>query len=410
MNSPEDNRIANRIKTVRNLIETYTFKVPFHHHFQFHARSNKQWGSSDRRFYRHACYSLFRLGKAFRDMDFETKLALGLYLNSDDYRDYIRFLIKEKNIDWLLDDSVITIQNKIENIQIHFPEFKLTDIFPALDEVSDSIDKEKFVESIWKQKRVWLKPAKGLLKEAEVLLEKIHINYTLNANAIAVANGENIEPLIKKGLAQVMDLSSQQAAAKVTINSGEKIWDCCAGAGGKSLYVANENEGVNLFASDLRSTAIDNLLERFRSMNLKLPFSAVADLEMLPPDLFFTHPGISPVTAGKGFFDAILMDAPCTGSGTWGRTPEYLPVFKAIDIDEAHNKQFALASSVLRFLKPGGKLYYITCSVYKKENEDVVEKLTLIHDLIIESSNLITNDDADTLFVAVLKKKIQEEK
>jgi 16S rRNA (cytosine967-C5)-methyltransferase len=69
-------------------------------------------------------------------------------------------------------------------------------------------------------------------------------------------------------------------------------------------------------------------------------------------------------------FDNIILDVPCTGSGTWARTPEYLVFFKKEKIAEYAERQLNILRHAFPKLKPGGSLYYITCSVYQAENED----------------------------------------
>ncbi|MNY39623.1 Ribosomal RNA small subunit methyltransferase F [compost metagenome] len=106
-------------------------------------------------------------------------------------------------------------------------------------------------------------------------------------------------------------------------------------------------------------------------------------------------------------FDGIILDAPCSGSGTWGRTPEMLYYFDQHKIAYFSKLQKTIAANVVKYLKEGKPLIYITCSVFKQENEDVVNWLLENLPLKVEKTEVIKgyNDRADTMFVARLIKQ-----
>ena len=105
-------------------------------------------------------------------------------------------------------------------------------------------------------------------------------------------------------------------------------------------------------------------------------------------------------------FSIILADLPCTGSGTWSRTPEQLFYFDPQKIREYATLQRKILSNVIDQLEPGGHLLYITCSVFKKENEEQVDFMKEKFLLQEEKSELIKGYDkkADTMFAALLRK------
>lgn len=106
-------------------------------------------------------------------------------------------------------------------------------------------------------------------------------------------------------------------------------------------------------------------------------------------------------------YDVIIADVPCTGSGTWARTPEQLYFFSPAKIEHYSNVQKSIISTVISYLKPGGFLVYITCSVFKKENEDVLS-LMMQNGLTVVSQQIFAgyHDKADTLFGALVKAPI----
>jgi 16S rRNA (cytosine967-C5)-methyltransferase len=111
-------------------------------------------------------------------------------------------------------------------------------------------------------------------------------------------------------------------------------------------------------------------------------------------------------TISEKKYDIILCDAPCTGSGTWARTPEQLAFFEQKKIASFVKMQQKIASNAIQSLKANGLFFYITCSVFKKENEEVVMYLKeKFHLQVLQMEYLKGYEmQADTMFVAVLTK------
>jgi len=154
------------------------------------------------------------------------------------------------------------------------------------------------------------------------------------------------------------------------------------------------DHGIELTVSDIRSSVLSNLKERFVKAGIKNYEPFVTDL---------TQPNLK--LRSKNF-ELIICDAPCTGSGTWGRTPEQLYFF-----DEKKIKQYALlqkkiVSNIIPSLKIEGYLLYITCSVFKKENEEVAEFIKSNSGLELMKMELLRGYEqkADTMFAALFKK------
>jgi 16S rRNA (cytosine967-C5)-methyltransferase len=191
----------------------------------------------------------------------------------------------------------------------------------------------------------------------------------------------------------VQDASSQATGRWLDAQPGQRWWDCCSGAGGKSLLLADQCPGVQLTVSDSRRSILRNLEERFRLYGHRIPTMAVADA---------TDPYEIAEVAGGNLYDRILCDVPCTGSGTWARTPEQLYFFDTATIADFADRQKTILNNVSRYLAPGGKLFYITCSVFAQENEDVATTSPLK----VTGMQLIngTVQQADSMFIAVLQR------
>src|SRR5690606_11312409 len=143
--------------------------------------------------------------------------------------------------------------------------------------------------------------------------------------------------------------------------SGGSWWDCCAASGGKFLLLLDRFPASQLMVSDTRMSVLRNLDERFSRAGIDIRYrKKILDLSQ-PVDHLM-----------KGeVFDGILVDAPCSGSGTWGRTPELLSQFNENTLADFSVLQQSIVKNVLPYLRQGGSLHYITCSVFEQENESV---------------------------------------
>ena len=166
------------------------------------------------------------------------------------------------------------------------------------------------------------------------------------------------EPAFRKGWFEVQDEGSQLATAMVGAAAGEQVLDLCAGGGGKTLALsaAMANKG-QLHASDAdkhRLAPIFDRLKRAGTRNVQV------------------HPAGSDLGELRGKMDRVLVDAPCTGSGTWRRHPETKWKLTENAVADRCAEQAALLKEAAAFVKPGGILAYVTCSLLPEENEDQV--------------------------------------
>jgi 16S rRNA (cytosine967-C5)-methyltransferase len=160
----------------------------------------------------------------------------------------------------------------------------------------------------------------------------------------------------------VQDYNSQKTLDLVKemghkLNSPLTIWDCCAGSGGKSILAFDIFENIKLSVSDSRKNILHNLRIRFGKAGIKNYELFLSDLQKPNPNL-------------KNTFDLIIADVPCSGSGTWSRTPEQLIFFSRIQSEKHVITQRKIIENSIPHLKVNGHLLYITCSVFKRENEE----------------------------------------
>ena len=174
-----------------------------------------------------------------------------------------------------------------------------------------------------------------------------------------------VEPAFQKGWFEVQDEGSQLAALLVGAKPGEQVLDLCAGAGGKTLALAAimENKG-QIVATDRdrgRLAPIFDRLKRAGTRNVQVR-EAGASLDDL-----------------AGRMDAVLIDAPCTGTGVWRRRPDAKWRLTERALEERIAEQRAIFADAARYVKPGGRLVYVTCSLLPEEDGDQVEAFLAEH-------------------------------
>ncbi|MFH1792904.1 MAG: RsmB/NOP family class I SAM-dependent RNA methyltransferase [Pseudomonadota bacterium] len=167
-----------------------------------------------------------------------------------------------------------------------------------------------------------------------------------------------VEPAFQKGWFEIQDEGSQVAAWLSGAAPGMQVLDLCAGAGGKTLALAAtmDNRG-QIFAHDSEKARLAPIFDRLkraecRNVQVIANPQGLADLE--------------------GRMDIVLIDAPCTGSGTWRRRPDAKWRLTERQLDVRLREQAAILDNAARYVKPGGSIAYVTCSVFPRENQDQV--------------------------------------
>lgn len=176
-------------------------------------------------------------------------------------------------------------------------------------------------------------------------------------------------PGLKSGEIEIQDEGSQLIAQLVDARPGERVVDFCAGAGGKTLAIAAQmqNKG-HVMACDINETRLKRCAERLRGAGLHNVQTKVLSSET---DRW--------IKRHKGGFDRVLIDAPCSGTGTWRRNPDARWRAPDLGLDNLVALQARILASAARLVKPGGRLVYATCSMLTEENEAQVAKFLQGH-------------------------------
>ncbi len=173
----------------------------------------------------------------------------------------------------------------------------------------------------------------------------------------------------KEGHFEVQDEGSQIVALLVDAKPGQRVIDFCAGAGGKTLAIAASmgNKG-RILAWDTSKKRLDQINIRLRRAGIDNVQTHVLESEH---DAF--------IKRHKATADRVLIDVPCSGSGTWRRNPDLKWRFTLKDLEEVKKVQQEILHSAARLVKIGGRLVYATCSIFKDENEKQIENFLKSH-------------------------------
>lgn len=276
--------------------------------------------------------------------------------------------------------------------------------FPQAHAISSSLELQSFYAAHLVTPLTWIRIRQKYLQATLKELDQKGISYQQHPvlpTALALKSGIKLDLLQSwnQGWIEVQDLASQMTGTLFEPKPSERWLDACAGAGGKSLMLLDLQPEVSLFVTDVRDEILQKLHERFKRAGIRSYSRAVMDL---------TRPGV--LQEAGSFpkqFDAIIADVPCSGSGTWASSPEMLEGQRQLDLSSFTERQYQIAANLLPSVKSGGRLIYLTCSVYAAENEEVVTRLLAHGSIELEQQQYfqLSAEGGDVLFGAVLKKR-----
>jgi len=388
--------IQKHIQVVEKLINGYNNSLPYSVYLKDYFSKNKKHGSKDRKSISHLSYTFFRLGNCLAELEFNTRLNVAIFLSNNKMPLYAEPLYQDS----LLGNWPIELEHRIKIVKDIYPSFNLEELLPfSTADLSEEIDINKFIQQHFSQPKLFARIRPG--KKVIVLnkLQEAGIEYKMiEDSCLELNNATSLDTILRLNEEIVIqDYSSQKVATIFNyinnIGAQLKVWDCCAASGGKSILMYDSIPNVYLTVSDIRASIIANLKERFKRAGIKEYDAFVANVA-------------ENNTAPKNKFDIVIADVPCTGSGTWGRTPEYLSTFDSNTLQLFTDKQKQIVLNVAENIQKGGYFIYITCSCLKAENEAIIEyfntkytNYTLLHQTILEGYL----HNADTMYVAILQ-------
>lgn len=339
------------------------------------------------------------------ELSMEERIIAGLFLCSSSADAMLAALRQE----WAL-QSTLHLSGKLNLLQ---PAAELQTVFPWQQELSDLITYADFAASFFVQPSLFLRIRPGKKDTVTAQLADAGIKYeAMTTDCLALPPGTKADEVLAMNRdVVVQDYSSQQIgpfieAAKLTTSAAGTsgaamtVWDCCAASGGKSILAYDLLKNIELTVSDIRESVLANLKKRFGQAGIENYRSFITNLAAGDGATVF------PSGNKRNTFDLVMADVPCSGSGTWSRTPEQLYYFNPEKIKEYSALQKKIVSQAVNFVKPAGFFLYSTCSVFKKENEEVVHFLQEKFHLRLVKMELIKGYDkkADTMFAALLQR------
>lgn len=353
-------QVSARYQAVYEIIkEIFKDQRPADHIINEYVRSRKYIGSKDRRFITETVWDIIRhrLRLEFDAQSSDCRKMMLVYLKDQDF-DLIadgstyglKPLTKEEK-SWLknLNDEAYPEHVENECPQWLYQKINNVHLVQSLNQTAPADLRVNMADRSSVKKR--------LQNEGLFFSETAYAPYGLRSQERV-----NLNNCIayQEGLVEVQDEASQLGALLCDVSADEKVIDYCAGAGGKSLAILayNQNEG-QIQAYDKNWNRMDAIKERVGRLGIR---------------------GIKLVTSvDDKDYDRFIVDAPCSGSGTWRRSPDAKFRLTSKKLEELNRVQSEILEFAYRHTKTGGKIIYMTCSILADENEKIVQDFAEKH-------------------------------
>ena len=307
-----------------------------------HFRAHRELGSRDRRFLSDLVFSSFRWRGWTRNLDMNSALVLSHRLDAVEIHPAIAILGGKSDIEPL---AALSLEKKAEAVG----GVCVDDLVPGwFREVLHDPDAHlrKCIEAFQKRPPTWLR-----VSSQSSCPDPLANPHPTIPGAWSITGSP---PLSNPGI-EIQDIASQSVGLICDPKPGEGWWDVCAGSGGKSLHLADlmDNEG-SILATDIRESALEELRKRAKRAQVTI---------------IKTRGAGSPAHEE---FDGILVDAPCSGIGTWSRNPDARWRTSADDVRNRAEVQAQLLRKSAGKVRQGGRLVYSVCTITDIETTDVI--------------------------------------
>lgn len=384
------------LRSAIDIIETYQFNEPFSVFLKNHFRKHKKFGSKDRKSIADLCFGYFRIGQSAMSYPIQDQIIIGFYLTQSIDNGFLLGTKPE------LSASInVATEKKAALLQELYPAFEASKIFVFREYLSSAMDDDAFNFSHLIKPLVYINRRHQSQSTLTKQLSLHEVPFVSEQGFIGFEQQIDLTKWFEVDReVLVQDISSQKTISLLNDCplTPDAVWDACAGSGGKSILAADAFHFRHHYVSDVREHILDELSRRMHLAKVPIQQAFCVDLsnslsvqvakQFLPPD------GV----------DLIIADVPCTGSGTWGRSPEWLRSFDPATIEIYHQRQVKIVENLLPFINQRGYLLYITCSVFTKENEAVLEALSEKHPVNILKQQYFIGypQRGDQLFAALI--------
>lgn len=330
----------------------------------------KKYGSRDRRLFGDALFAWFRWYGAVREIPLARGLCVAWYLDSRPWVPALEAILGDVQLPCPVpiggDTPPVERKALAERaFGLTLPEVKAWLPEWVLAETRDWTTADELLRTVIFRPPTWLRvDAEARPALHEVLLAGGGIwAGEASPNAYAFEDPGTVHALLRNhaDVLEIQDIASQQVVRLCAPSAGQSWWDACCGAGGKSLQLLDESgRDLDLTCTDRREHVLREISRRGRKHGLARTRRYALDLLKDPE-----RPNIP--------FDGILVDAPCSGQGTWARNPDAAWRTQERDIRQHARRQLKMLETVAPALKPAGKLVYSVCSLTRSETTDVVQ-------------------------------------
>lgn len=241
----------------------------------------------------------------------------------------------------------------------------------------------EYLRQIQRQPTLWLRARPGKAGKLAETLGKCELN-DLAPDAVCYKGEKDLfrTPQFHEGEFEIQDLASQLVGLAALPSAGQTWWDACAGEGGKTLHLADmmNNKGL-IWVTDRSEKRLQGFKKRSTRAKLHNHRRSLWDGSARLPT--------------KTKFDGILVDAPCSGVGTWQRNPHARWTVTMDDVRELAQTQLELLNNVAGSLKPGGRLIYAVCTLTRSETTDIAAAFTAAHPELTPTQSPLTLANSD---------------
>ena len=401
-------RPISRAAAVIQILDNYLAGKPVEIALKGWFRSNRFAGSNDRYLIRDMVFEILRkkssLGFPFQIKGYlENGRILTLSYLADHY-ELVQLGIEIKQNSYFYEklspNEIAILSNKkklmeasSKPITFDYPSFLSEALVKSLGNSFESI-MGKMQERAALYLRINMLKANSFYAEKILATEGIFCTKLSNCDtALVVSQGRKLVKSSKaytSGIVEIQDLSSQLMTDLPQITSGVRILDYCAGGGGKTLAIASKTiNKAELLAYDINPNRLSNLKKRAIRAGAKVKILKTLDLEEY-----------------KVSCDVVFVDAPCSGSGIWRRDPEVKWSLTEKKLKRFQLDQAGILKEASRFVKIGGVMVYVVCSLLPEEGETQIKEFLEIYRNFVgfEQSLLHPLVASDGFFRAVLKK------
>ncbi len=333
---------------------------------------NKKYGSRDRRLIRDAVFCWFRWHGAVGDLPLAHGLCAAWALENREWPPALLAMLEELN--WPapeVSETELSFADRKTTVEAAFG-IELSDIADWLplwwkEQTHHLGSYEDRLAEHFQRPPTWLRVDQNAreILHPQLLEDGAEWAGEVSPEAYAFEDAGKVSRWLQaqQEHLEIQDLSSQQVVRICNPQAGQKWWDACCGNGGKSLQLLDiADRNLDLTCTDRREEVLKELTRRGRRHGLSKVRRYALDL--LKADILL--PNVA--------FDGILVDAPCSGTGTWSRNPDAPWRTEASDVNQGHRRQVKMLKVVAPALNEGGTLIYAVCSLCKTETVEVVSE------------------------------------